>query len=344
MKSYNNLYSKVCAYENLLSAYVKCKKGKGNKQYARDFDDNLERNLASLQATLLARTWMPKGYTCFYVSDPKLRMINAPTFEDRIVHRALYDVIAPIFEARFIHDSYACRKEKGTHAGIRRLKQFIRSCPGTGYYFKSDIKSYFASIDHAILFSLIQKKISDRDILTLVGKILNSYHETPGVGIPLGNLTSQLFANIYLNELDTFVKHTLRCQHYIRYMDDFVLLHSSKEQLWAWRDAIATFLTSLHLQMHPRKLIVAPVRCGIDFLGYVVFRDHIRIRNRNIHRVYERMKLIENGVYPRDPAASIMSWMGYSIHADARGLNQSILKKHPFLALGTEKFYQGVRR
>lgn len=341
MKAYSNLYGKVCTYENLLSAYVKCKKGKGDKQYAQDFADNLERNLASLQEALLARTWAPKGYTRFYVSDPKPRMINAPAFEDRIVHRALYDVIAPIFEARFIHDSYACRKEKGTHAGIRRLKQFVRSYPDKGYYFKSDIKSYFASVDHAILFSLIRRKIADRDILALVGKILDSYHEAPGVGIPLGNLTSQLFANIYLNELDTFVKHTLQCRHYIRYMDDFILLHATKQRLWEWRDAIATFLTSLRLRLHPRKLVVAPVRCGIDFLGYVVFRDHIRIRNRNIHRVYERMKLIEEGTYPRDPMASIMSWMGYSIHADAFGLNRSIQIKRPFLAAGTQKIYRG---
>ena len=146
---------------------------------------------------------------------------------------------------------------------------------------------------------------------------------------------------MYLNELDTFVKHVLRCRHYIRYMDDFILLHPSKRQLWEWRDAIAGFLASMRLRLHPRKQVVAPVCCGIDFLGYVVFRDHVRIRNRNIHRVYERMKRIEEGTFPRDPMASIMSWMGYSIHADAYGLNRSIQKRRPFLAAGTQKFYGG---
>lgn len=339
MKTYTDLYENVCTYENLLSAYVKCKRGKSDKQYAQDFAADLNWNLQALRDTLVARTWTPKGYTRFYVSDPKPRMINAPAFEDRIVHRALYDVIAPIFEARFIYDSYACRKGKGTHAGTRRLKQFIRSFGDPVYYLKTDIKSYFASIDHATLFSLVRRRIADRDVLDLVELILGSYHDTPGAGIPLGNLTSQLFANVYLHELDMYVKHVLRCRHYIRYMDDFVLLHPSKRQLWEWRDAIAEFLASMHLQLHPRKQVVASTNSGIDFLGYVVFSDHIRLRNRNIHRVYERMRRIEEGTFPRDPMASIMSWMGYSIHADAYRLNESIKRKHPFLAAGTEKFY-----
>ncbi|MFA7664308.1 MAG: reverse transcriptase/maturase family protein [Clostridia bacterium] len=339
MKTYNNLYGKVYAYENLLSAYLKCKRGKGDKQYAQDFAANLDGNLRSIQNDLIAKTWTSHGYTRFTVSDPKPRTINAPDFGDRVVHRTLYDVIGPLFEMQFGYDSYACRKGKGTHAGIRRLKRFIQSYREPIYYLKVDVKSYFASIDHTVLTQIIRRTIADRDVLDLIEKILDSYHDTPGVGIPLGNLTSQLFANVYLNELDTFVKHHLKARHYIRYMDDIVLLHPEKEQLWEWRDAIAGFLGTLKLRLHPRKQVVAPVRCGIDFLGYVVFRDHVRIRNRNIHRVYDRMKWIEEGTYPRDPMSSIMSWMGYSIHADAYHLNESIKRKHPFLAAGTEKFY-----
>jgi len=182
MKTYTDLYEKVCTYENLLSAYLKCKRGKGDKEYAREFAEDLDGNLSRIRSDLVARSWTPRGYTRFYVSDPKPRMINAPDFHDRIVHRALYDVIAPIFEVRFIYDSYACRKGKGTHAGIRRLKLFIRDTEEPVYYLKTDIKSYFASIDHSVLYAIIKRTIADRDVLGLVRTILNSYHEARASG------------------------------------------------------------------------------------------------------------------------------------------------------------------
>ncbi len=339
MKTYNNLYELVYSSTNLFNAYVQCRRGKGDRDYVTRFEAHLQKNLDALAEALRSRGWTPAGYTSFYVSDPKRRLINAPAFEDRIIHRALYDVIAPIFEKRFIHDSYACRRGKGTHAGIARLRQFLRKYSTPPYYLQTDIKSYFASIDHKTLLKIIRRKIADLDILALIRQILDSYHDRPGVGIPLGNLTSQLFANVYLNELDYYVKHHLKCRHYLRYMDDIILLSETKAQLWDWKAAIEEFLARLRLRLHPRKQVVAPARCGIDFLGYVTYPDHVRVRNRNIHRVYERMQRIEDGTYPRDPRGSIMSWMGYSIHANAHGLNQSIQRRHPFLVLGTEKFY-----
>ena len=339
MKTYTDLYRTVYSPANLFTAYAQCRRGKGDKPYVTEFEAHLQGNLDALGEVLRTRQWTPAGYSRFYVNDPKRRLINAPAFEDRIVHRALYDVIGPIFEKRFIHDSYACRQEKGTHAGVARIRQFLRRYPTPPYYLQVDIKSYFASINHTALMTILRRKIADRDILALVQRILDSYHDRPGVGIPLGNLTSQLFANIYLNELDYHVKHGLKCRHYVRYMDDIILLSETKAQLWAWKAALESFIARLGLRLHPRKQLVAPARRGIDFLGYVIYPDHVRVRNRNIHRVYDRMKQIEAGTYPRDPRGSIMSWMGYSIHADAHGLNRSIQRKHPFLVLGTEKFY-----
>jgi len=339
MKTYTDLYRTVCSPANLFTAYAQCRRGKGDKPYVTEFEAHLQGNLDALGDALRSRQWTPAGYSRFYVTDPKRRLINAPAFEDRIVHRALYDIIGPIFEKRFIRDSYACQRGKGTHTGIARLRQFLRQYPMPPYYLQIDIKSYFASIDHTTLLEIIQKKIADRDVLALIQRILDSYHDSPGIGIPLGNLTSQLFANIYLNELDYHVKHTLKCRHYLRYMDDIILLSETKAQLWEWKTAIEEYLARLRLRIHPRKQVIAPARCGIDWLGYVTYPDHVRVRNRNIHRVYERMQRIEAGTYHRDPRGSIMSWMGYSIHADAHGLNRSIQRKHPFLVLGTEKFY-----
>ncbi|WP_290597024.1 reverse transcriptase/maturase family protein [Archaeoglobus sp. JdFR-39] len=347
MKTYDNLFEIVCSFEHLLRSFYLCRKGKTYRIYALEFEANLEENLFELQEELRTGMWEPQGYTTFYVYDPKKRLINAPTFRDRIVHRAVHDVIEPIWERIFIYDSYACRKGKGTHKGVDRLTKFLRSYPPKQkvYCFKADIESYFASVDHEILFKIIKRKIVDKELLSVIWKIIDSYHEEGklGVGIPLGNLTSQLFANIVLNELDYFIKHELRVKHYIRYMDDFVMLHPDKKQLWAWRDEIAKFLKKLKLQLHPKKQIVFPASKGIDFLGYIVFRDHRRVRRRNVHRFYQRLKKIANGTFDKDPEQSIMSWMGYTIHADAYGLNKSIAKKYPILEIGLKKFYPDTK-
>lgn len=343
MKTHSNLFERVCSFEHLLRSFYLCRKGKTYRNYALEFEINLEENLFELQAELKSGKWKPIGYTTFYIYDPKKRLINAPTFRDRIVHRAVHDVIEPIWEPIFIYDSFACRKGKGTHKGVERLTKFLRSYPPNKkvYCFKADIKSYFASVDHKILFSIIKRKIRDEKLLSIIWRIIDSYHENgkKGVGIPLGNLTSQLFANIVLNELDYFIKHELRVKHYIRYMDDFVMLHTEKKQLWAWRDEVQQFLKDLKLSLHPEKQVVFPASKGIDFLGYIVFRDYRKVRRRNIHRFYKRLKMIEAGAFKKNPEQSIMSWFGYSIHANAYGLNQSIAEKHPIIRNALKKFY-----
>ena len=333
----------LCSFEHLLRSFQKCRKGKTYRIYALEFEIDLEKNIFELQEELKSGKWKPIGYKTFYIYDPKKRLINAPAFRDRIVHRAVYDIMEPIWEPIFIYDSYACRKGKGTHKGVNRLTKFLRSYPPNQkvYCFKADIKSYFASVDHKILFDIIKRKIVDKNFLSVIWKIIDSYHEEGkrGIGIPLGNLTSQLFGNIMLNELDYFVKHELRVKHYIRYMDDFIILHTKKKKLWEWRDEIVMFLKKLKLRLHPKKQNVFPANRGIDFLGYIVFRDYRKVRSRNIHRFYNRLKKISKGTSNRDPELSIMSWFGYSIHADTYRLNQSIAKKYPFIRPALEKFY-----
>ena len=341
MKTYTDLYPKVCSFPALCRAYQECRKGKREREYAMLFEKNLERNLLDLHNDLLNDQWRSGLYARFFVSDPKRRLINAPPFRDRIVHRAVSDILMPLWDPTFIYDSYACRGGKGTHVAVDRLQQFMRRhLTGSGYVLQLDVKSYFASINHATLVGLIKKKIRDSRLMSLVRQVVESYCDTPGTGIPLGNLTSQGFANIYLHELDMFAKHTLRIKQYIRYMDDVALVADDKKQLWVWRDAIEGFLADhLQLRLHPDKQAMVPIDCGADYLGYIVFRDYRLVRSRNVHRVYRNLEKMENGTFGKDALSSIMSWMGYSIHADAYHLNESIKRKHPFLAAGTEKFY-----
>lgn len=334
MKTYADLYPQICTFPALYRAYQLCKKGKREQDYAIEFEQNLESNLFDLRDELVEERWRPGGYSRFFVEDPKRRLINAPLFRDRLVHRAVSDlVLLPLWGSALIDDTYACLEERGTHVAVDRVQRFMRRYPeGTGYVLQLDIRSYFASIDHEILIGLLEKKIRDRRMMRLIRQIVESYADSPGAGIPLGNLTSQGFANIYLNELDRFAKHRLRIKHYVRYMDDIAFLHEDKAQLWAWRDEIESFLSErLRLRLHPKKQVLNPVDCGINYLGYIVYRDHRRVRSRNVHRVYRNLERMEGGAFDRDPRSSIASWIGYAKHADTYGLNCQIAKRHPFL-------------
>lgn len=328
----------------LWRSYWECRKGKREQDYVGVFERNLERNLLDLRNDLIHERWKTGCYSRFFVSDPKRRLINAPPFRDRIVHRAVSDILIRIWDIMFIYDSYACRIGKGTHVAVDRLQRFMRRYPqGQGYVLQLDVRSYFASIDHKILAALIEGKIRDRRFMDLIKQIIGSYSDSPGAGIPLGNLTSQVFANIYLHELDMFCKHDLKIRQYIRYMDDVALVSDDKGQLWEWRDAISDLLDDrLCLALHPDKQVLSPIDSGVDYLGYTVFRDYRLVRARNVHRIYRNLKKMEAGTFDKDAFASIMSWMGYATHADTYHLNKSIGLKHPFLAAGTEKFYRGV--
>jgi len=294
MKTFKNLYGQICSYENLYDAYLKARRGKGKSEEIICFTYNLENELDKLQCELINGSYKTGEYRHFVIFEPKERKISALPFRDRIIHHAICSIIGPIFERKFIFDSYACRKKKGTHAGVMRLQKFIGGVSEDAYVLKCDISKYFFSVDCRVLKRIIRKKISDEKLLCLLDNVIDSSKS----GIPIGNLTSQLFANIYLNELDEFVKYELREKYYVRYMDDFLILNESKYKLHKVKDKIELFLSSIKLKFHPKKVNIFPVRLGVDFLGYRIFRDYRLIRKstvkrfiRNVNRKIKRHNL-----------------------------------------------------
>ncbi len=288
--------------ENLMLAFRKARKGKSQKPYVKEFEADLENNLLKLKSEMENFTYKPFPMKTFVIRDPKTRMISAPHFRDRMVHHALCNIIEPIFDRSFIHDSYASRKGKGTHAAIRRFDEFKRkvSCNGRsingakddnmiiGYVLKADIKHYFASVDHETMLKIIRKKITDEKAMTLMRIILYSYGHN-GKGMPIGSLTSQLFANIYLNELDYFMKHNVKAKFYIRYMDDFVILHKSREILEKTKEQISEYLLALKIELHKEKTKIYPLYCGVNFLGYRIFYHHKLLKKANIRIMIDRI-------------------------------------------------------
>lgn len=268
------------------------------------------------------------GYHPFYVADPKLRHINKATVRDRVVHHALFRILYPGFDCRFIYDSYSCRVGKGTHRAVRRLKLFAQKLSRNNhrnfYVLKCDIKKFFDSIDHQILLTIIQKDIKDTRVIGLIKSILVSFHGNTGVGIPLGNVTSQLFANIYLDALDQFVKHQLKAQYYIRYCDDFIILHQSVDQLHDWLMQIRPFLEGvLSLQLHTRKVSIRKYNQGIDFLGYVALPHHTILRTKTKRRLLKRISTI-----------NFASYLGMLTHCNGYELSRKaklILENNPAL-------------
>lgn len=227
MKKINNIYDQVVSFENLLKAYNKCLKGKREKGNILKFNFKYEFYLKRIEFLLRENKYVHGNYFFFWKMDSKKRRIACACFGDKVVHYALYLILEPMFDKRYIYDSYACRKEKGTHSAIKKTQKILLNNPEF-YCLQCDIKKYFKSIDHIILKQILKEKIKDKKVLNLLFIIIDSYNKKKGKGIPLGNLTSQLFANVYLNELDQFVKHTLKCKYYLRYMDDFIMFGDKK--------------------------------------------------------------------------------------------------------------------
>ncbi|MDP3026759.1 MAG: reverse transcriptase/maturase family protein [Nanoarchaeota archaeon] len=285
MKTYKNLFQEVCKFENLYTAYLKARRGKNNVAEVLEFTYNLENELFKLQDELRSQTYQTGEYRHFIIFEPKERKISALPFRDRVVHHAICYVIEQIFEKKFIYDSYACRKGKGTHAGANRLQMFIRNADNY-YVLKCDVSKYFPSVNHEILKEVIREKIADKKLLQLLDRIIDS----PQEGIPIGNLTSQLFANIYLNKLDEYVKYELKIKYYIRYMDDFVMLHESKKYLHEVKEKVRLFFISMRLTLHPKKADIFPIELGIDFLGYRIFNNHKLVRKSTVKRFLKNVK------------------------------------------------------
>jgi retron-type reverse transcriptase len=331
-RTYNYLFERICDYENIYRAYLLARR---NKRYHGDvlaFTADLGGNLACLQKRLMTKTYKTGAYKHFTVQEPKMRQVAALPFADRVVHHALCNIIEPVFERVFIHDSYACRIGKGVLSGVKRTTQFLRAvtreCP-PAYCLKCDISKYFPSIDHETLKQIIRKKISCRDTLWLISEIIDSTGAQKG--IPIGNLTSQLFANIYLNELDHYMKDGLGVRYYVRYMDDFIILDPRKSYLHDLLDKIAMFLREkLKLSLN-RKTQIFPVKQrAIDFLGYRIWPDHRLLRKRNVKRMKRKIKAMMKGyaegrIHIEDLRAIVMSWLGHAKHADTWRLRKRVI-------------------
>jgi len=321
-------YSNLISIENLFQAWSEFRKGKSKRFDVQEFERHVEDNLFGLHQRLKNKTYRHGNYYSFYVQDPKQRHIHKANVADRVVHHLLYTFLYKLFNSNFIYDSYSCRLKKGTHKGLERLEIFARKVSQNYtvdcWVLKCDIKKFFASVDHEVLLTLLKEKIKDGDIIWLLKQIIYSFYSDKGKGkgMPLGNLTSQVFANIYLNELDQFVKHKLKMHHYIRYADDFLFLSKNKELLCKYVDVLRQFLEdTLKLELHPDKIIFRKLDWGIDFLGYVVLPYYIVPRTKTKRRIFKKLK---EKVGLENFNQSLQSYLGYLGHASSFKIAQEL--------------------
>lgn len=349
MKRFGGLYPSICAFNNLLVAFQKARKGKRSHPNVTLFEYYIEYEILALKEELEAETYHPGPYRTFMIYDPKERMISAAPFRDRVVHHALCNVIEPLLDKTLIYDTYANRKGKGTHAAIRRCQHFVRRYP---FVLKADIRKYFPSIDHQILKKSLAKKIKCRSTLQLIDKIIdNSNPQEPvedyfpgddlfGInrrrGLPMGNLTSQFFANLYLSPLDHFIKDELGGKGYVRYVDDFVLFGSSKTHLRELLGQLNDFLAdNLRLRLHPKKSVIFPTDVGVPFLGQRIFPSHRLIRKENLKRARKRtekrLKAFHNYTLSPDKLEEqFNSYLGHIRQADTWHLEQKLFRQLRF--------------
>ncbi len=300
------MYKDIISLENLCQAWSEFIRGKHHKKDVAVFSLNLSQNLFDLHNDLVMKTYRHGAYEAFSINDPKPRSIHKATVRDRVLHHAIYRILYPYFDRLFIHDSYSCRKAKGTHKAIAHFQSFTRKVSKnntrTCWVLKCDIKKFFASIDHAVMMNILSRHIKDDNVLWLIRKVIESFNSPPivhssyqsqrieGRGLPLGNLTSQLLVNIYMNEFDQYVKHSLKIRHYIRYADDFVIFHSDKHELVAILGKIEIFLIrTLRLSLHPNKVFIKTVSSGLDFLGWIHFPHHRILRTTTKRRMLKNV-------------------------------------------------------
>ena len=346
MKRWGNIYSRIHEFDNLLLASRKARKGKRFSAGCRAFEMDMEKNLLELQRELRERRYRPGPYSRFQIFEPKERIISAAPYRDRVVHHALVNIMEPVFDKAMIYDSYANRVGKGTHRAADRFTEFARK---NRYVLKMDVVRYFPRVDHGILREAIERKIKDRAVLDLVGTILDSGREpvTPrdlvyftgdGLltplelprGLPIGNLTSQLFANIYLDGFDHHMKEALRCRCYLRYMDDLAVFHDDKGFLRDIRKEMIKRLAGLRLRVHETRAQYQQVEKGIDWLGYRIYPDYRRVRKSNLRKFRKKLKkmtiLYREGCMDLSRVtASVRSWIGHACHADTFALRQDLL-------------------
>ncbi len=338
------LFDRLTSFANLLRAAQQAQRSKRTRPDVGAFAFSLECELIRLQRELRARTYRPGPYRTFTVQEKKPRLISAAPYRDRVVHHALCNVLEPVFERRFLFDSYASRRGKGSHAAVARASAYARRFR---YVLKCDVEKYFPSIDHELLFDLIARRIHDEGVLWLARTIINGSNLQPEIvryfpgddlftpmarrrGIPIGNQTSQFFANVYLDGLDHYVKESLRAPGYVRYVDDCVLFADEKAALHAALAAMRDYCATLRLSLHPRKCAISPAAAGVTFLGYRLFPTHRRLDADNVRRFRRRLRRYREAVADGTVSFSkagegIRSWVAHAAHADTVRLRQRLL-------------------
>jgi retron-type reverse transcriptase len=344
---YYHLWGEVTAFENLLLAFRKARRGKRDKPAVAAFEFDLEANVLALQTELRDGSYRPGPYASFAIQTPKRRLISAAPFRDRVVHHALMNVIGPLFERQFIFDTYANRVGKGTHAALDRCTEYLRRF---AYVLPMDVRQFFPAVDHAILLDILGRTLADVQVMKLVTRIVAggagvqaAEYEMiyfPGDdlfavnrprGLPIGNLTSQFWANVYLNGLDHFVKRELKCRGYVRYVDDLLLFADDKATLHIWRKEVMARLAELRLTVHENSAQPRPCRIGLPFLGFQVFADHRRLKRRNVVQARRRLRALRHAyrlgqIGPRQARVRVQSWLSHAAHADTWGLRRAVLR------------------
>lgn len=315
-------YQEIISIENLCEAWQEFIRGKRQKKDVQQFNLHLGDEIVELHQLLKNGEYKHSDYAHFRINDPKPRDIHKASVRDRLLHHALHRKLYPFFAKQFISDSFSCQTGKGLHRAIDRFKKYSnkvsKNNTRTCWILKCDIRKFFASIDHVILINLIKQKMNDAKLVEILENIIRSFETKPGKGIPLGNLTSQLFANIYLNELDQYIKHDIRVQNYIRYADDFVLLSTDRTVLLHILPNIQAFLSGmLELRLHPDKISIQTLDAGVDFLGWIHF-SHYRVpRTKTKIRMRKR-------IHKSPEHQSVQSYVGMLSHGNAHRLIREV--------------------
>ena len=345
MKRFGNLWPHIIDFDNLFQAACQAQRGKRFRPNVLAFNYNLDQELLQLQTELTEKSYQPGGYRTFKIEDPKPRLISAAPYRDRVVHHALCNVIVPPLERTLIGNTYANRVGYGTHRALHRFVHFART---SRYVLQMDVRKYFPSIDHQILKALIHRKIKCPDTLWLIDTIIDGSNPQGGdieyfpgddllapverrKGLPIGNLTSQFFANFYLSGLDHFIKEQLKARKYLRYVDDSAIFSDDWQFLKDMRPAIEDYLATLRLKLHPTKSQLFETRLGVNFVGFRVLPDRIRVRNDNLNRARHRCRQLQYDYNAGTVSLAkliqrLRSWEAHLLHGDTDGLRRHIFE------------------
>lgn len=345
MKIYKGLFNRIVSIGNLVVAWEEFRSDKGKKADVLEFEYSLEPNLFALRRELGSKRYSHGSYSGFYIRDPKVRHIHKAMVRDRVLHHAVFRILNPVFEETFIANSFSCRIDKGTHKGVLAAEKMIRAesknYTVACFALKCDVRKFFDSVDHGILLEILGKRIADPDTMWLLREIVGSFDAGGSSlfdrhGLPIGNLTSQLFANIYMNEFDQFVKQEMKVKNYARYTDDFIVVSADRQYLESLVEPFGRFLGErLKLSLHPKKVSIRNVAKGIDFLGYVALPHYRVLRSKTKRRIFRKlrdrvMQYRRGDISEHSLSQSLHSYLGALSHADAYQLSEDLKNRYWF--------------